>query len=81
MYVLRMRLCNDMVYSYIDCLSERACVILYLSHIDMHRRQQEVTSHSCGGIKYCTLPRLQEWSKMASRPAEKGKRALRLQSS
>ena len=27
MYVLRMRLCNDMVYSYVDCLSERACVI------------------------------------------------------
>ena len=24
MYVLRMRLCNDMVYSYVDCLSERA---------------------------------------------------------
>ena len=24
MYVLRMRLYNDMVYSYVDCLSERA---------------------------------------------------------
>ena len=27
MYVLRMRLCNDMVYSYVDCLSERALVL------------------------------------------------------
>ena len=37
----------------------------------MHRRQQEVTSHFCGGIKYRTLSRLQEWSKMASGPAER----------
>ena len=27
MYVLRMRLCNDMVYSYVDCLSERASIV------------------------------------------------------
>ena len=56
MYVLRMRLCNDMVYSYVDSLSK--------SHISMHRHQQEVTSHSCAEIKYRT-------SKMASGPAER----------
>ena len=27
MNILRMRLCNDMVFSYVNCLSERAFII------------------------------------------------------
>ena len=67
MYVLRMRLCSDMMYSYVDCLSKRVLE----NSLNYHQHQQEVTSHSCGGIKYRTLSRLQEWSKMASWPAER----------